>query len=50
MIGKVECAVFRGCAVNGAITSAPCGKEACLVVFGEIEPDGLGLEVIENAG
>ena len=49
-IGGVECAVFRGRAVNGAITSATCGKETCLVVLGEIEPDGFGLEVIEDVG
>ena len=42
--------MFGGCAIDGTVASAFSGKEACLLIFWEVEPDGLGLEVIEDVG
>ena len=44
-IGEVEGVVLGGCAVDGTVASATCGEEACLLVFGEVEPNCFGLQV-----
>ena len=42
-VGEVKGQMFGWGAVNGPIPHAPCGKEACLLVLGKVEPNGLGL-------
>ena len=49
-VGEVQGMVFCGCAVDGTIASATCGKEARLLVFGKVKPDCFGLEVVEDVG
>ena len=42
--------MLGGCTVYGSVPRAPCGEEACLLVFGEVVPYSFGLEVIQYRG
>ena len=42
--------MFGRCAVYGPVPGATCGEEAGLLIFGEVVPDRLGLEIVEYIG
>jgi len=45
-VGEMKRLVFGGCAVDGTVASATCGKKTSVLVFGKVKPYVFGSQIV----